>query len=416
MFTRIKETYNEFPRTFWTLVGASFIDRLGGTMIFPFFALYITQKFNVGMTQAGVLLAIFSVAGLVGSMIGGALTDKFGRRGMVIFGLVFSALSSVSMGLVNELSHFYLLAIVVGSLSNIAGPAHQAMVADILPEEKRTEGFGMLRVAANLAWIFGPMIGGLVAGRSYLMLFILDAITSLIVAFIVFRLIPETKPQESEAEQKKTLAQTFVGYRVVLADRLYLVYLLVSMLMLIAYQQMYHTLSVYLRDSHGIPARGYGALLSIDAALVVLLQFWITRRVRGRPPMIMMAAGTALYMVGLAMFGFVSTYWLFVAAILLLTFGEMVVMPVSQSLAARFAPEDMRGRYMAFYSLAWAVPSTIGPWAAGLILDNYNPDWVWYAAGIASAIAVIGFLALHVSAQKRFAATPVEEAQRVSSS
>ncbi len=413
MFTSIKETYNEFPRTFWTLVGASFIDRLGGTMIFPFFALYVTQKFNVGMTQAGVLLAIFSIAGLFGSMIGGALTDKFGRRGMVLFGLVFSALSSVSMGLVNELSHFYLLAIFVGSLSNIAGPAHQAMVADILPEEKRTEGFGMLRVAGNLAWIFGPMIGGLVAGSSYLMLFILDAITSLIVAFIVFRSIPETKPQEPETEHKKTLAQTFVGYRVVLADRLYLVYLLVSMLMLIAYQQMYHTLSVYLRDSHGIPERGYGALLSIDAALVVLLQFWVTRRIRDRPPMVMMAVGTALYMVGLAMFGFVSAYWLFIVAILLLTFGEMVVMPISQALAARFAPEDMRGRYMAFYSLAWAVPSTIGPWAAGLILDNYNPDWVWYAAGIVCAIAVIGFLSLHMSAQKRFATVPAEEAQRV---
>lgn len=116
MFTRVKETYDEFPRTFWALVGASFIDRLGGTMIFPFFALYVTQKFNVGMTQAGVLLAIFSIAGLVGSVIGGALTDKLGRRGMIIFGLVFSALSSVSMGLVEELSYFYLLAIVVGSL------------------------------------------------------------------------------------------------------------------------------------------------------------------------------------------------------------------------------------------------------------------------------------------------------------
>ena len=412
MFTGIKDTYNEFPRTFWTLVGASFIDRLGGTMIFPFFALYVTQKFNVGMTQAGVLLAIFSVAGLVGSMIGGALADKFGRRGMVLFGLVFSALSSVSMGLVNELSHFYLLAIIVGSFSNIAGPAHQAMIADILPEEKRTEGFGMLRVAGNLAWIFGPMIGGLIAGSSYLMLFILDAITSLIVAFIVFRSIPETKPQEPETEHKKTLAQTFVGYRVVLADRLYLVYLLVSMLMLVAYQQMYHTLSVYLRDSHGIPERGYGALLSIDAALVVLLQFWVTRRVRDRPPMVMMAVGTALYMVGLAMFGFVSAYWLFIVAILLLTFGEMVVMPISQALAARFAPEDMRGRYMAFYSLAWAVPSTIGPWAAGLILDNYNPNWVWYAAGIVCAIAVIGFLSLNMSAQKRFAAVTAEETQQ----
>ncbi len=75
MFTRIKETYNEFPRTFWTLVGASFIDRLGGTMIFPSFSLYVTRKFNVGMTQAGVLLVIFSIAGLIGSMIGGASFD-----------------------------------------------------------------------------------------------------------------------------------------------------------------------------------------------------------------------------------------------------------------------------------------------------------------------------------------------------
>jgi MFS family permease len=412
VLNRFKETFNEFPRTFWTLVGAAFIDRLGGTMIFPFFSLYITQKFDVGMTQAGMLLAIFSIAGLVGSMIGGALTDKFGRKGIVLFGLIFSALSSVLMGLVNELSHFYLLAVVVGSLSNIAGPAHQAMVADILPEDKRAEGFGMFRVAGNLAWIIGPTIGGLIAGGSYLMLFILDAITSLIVAFIVYRSIPETKPQETEKEEKKTLAQTFSGYRVVLTDRLYVVYLLVSMLMLVAYQQMYNTLSVYLRDTHGVPERGYGALLSIDAFLVVLLQFWVTRRVRDRPPMVMMAAGTTLYMLGLSMFGFVSAYWLFVVAILLLTFGEMIVMPVSQALAARFAPEEMRGRYMAFYSLAWAIPSTIGPWAAGLILDNYNPDWVWYVAGIACAIAVAGFLALQPGAQKRFAVAPAEQAQR----
>ena len=413
MFNSFKETFNEFPRTFWTLIGAAFIDRLGRTMIFPFFSLYITQKFDVGMTQAGMLLAIFSIAGLVGSMIGGALTDKFGRKGIVLFGLVFSALSSVLMGLVNELSHFYLLAIVVGSLSNVAGPAHQAMVADILPEEKRAEGFGMFRVAGNLAWIIGPTIGGLIAGGSYLMLFVLDAITSLIVAYIVFRSIPETKPQESEREERKTLAQTFSGYRVVLKDRLYIVYLLVSMLMLVAYQQMYNTLSVYLRDSHGIPARGYGALLSIDAFLVVLLQFWVTRRVKDRPPMVMMAAGTALYMLGLAMFGFVSAYWLFVVAILMLTFGEMIVMPVSQALAARFSPEEMRGRYMAFYSLAWAIPSTIGPWAAGLILDNYNPDWVWYLAGIACVIAVVGFLALQPGVQKRFAMAPTEETQHV---
>jgi MFS family permease len=81
---------------------------------------------------------------------------------------------------------------------------------------------------------------------------------------------------------------------------------------------------------------------------------------------------------------------------LLITIGEMIVLPVSQALVARFAPEDMRGRYMAFYGLCWTIPSAVGPWAAGLIMDNYNPNWVWYAAGIVSAVAIAGFCLLHL--------------------
>ena len=154
MLNRAKKTYQEFPLKFWVLVIATFIDRVGGTLIFPFFALYVTQRFGVGMTQAGVLFAIFSITGFLGSMVGGALTDKFGRRGMVLFGLVFSALSSLSMGIVDKLSAFYLLAVVVGSLSNIAAPARQAMVAEAMgrPDAEASEvlhdfiaGLGMPR-------------------------------------------------------------------------------------------------------------------------------------------------------------------------------------------------------------------------------------------------------------------------------
>ncbi|MBN2555839.1 MAG: MFS transporter [Anaerolineales bacterium] len=406
MFTRLRNTYHEFPQTFWIVVLARFIDGVGGTLIFPFFALYITQKFNVGMTQAGVLLGIFSVFGLIGNMIGGGLADKFGRRGMVLFGLVFSALSSVSMGLVNELDVFYILAVIVGLLSNIAGPAHQAMVADILPEDKRAEGFGILRVAGNLAWIIGPMIGGFVAAHSYLMLFVTDAVSSCITAAIFYLKVPETKPVEKEEEDKESLTATFIGYRKVLKDSGYIAFLLVSILMLVVYQQMYNTLSVYLRDVHSIPEQGYGFMLSLDAAMVVLLQFWVTRKIKPFSPMLMMAVGTFFYMIGFTMFGFVSAYYLFVLAIFLITIGEMIVVPVGQVLAAKFAPEDMRGRYMAFFGLSWAIPSTIGPLAAGLIMDNFNPNWVWYACGIISAVAIMGFLMLETSTKKRFAQAP----------
>ena len=114
MLTRLQKIYKEFPRLFWVIVGVRFVDGIGGTLLFPFFALYITQKFNVGMTQAGILLGISSLFGLIGSMFGGALTDKFGRKQLILFGLVFSAISTLGFGLVNDLNILYPLVIVVG--------------------------------------------------------------------------------------------------------------------------------------------------------------------------------------------------------------------------------------------------------------------------------------------------------------
>ena len=403
MFQKYQKTFREFPARFWVLVLATFIDMIGGTMIFPFFALYITQKFDVGMTQAGVLLAMFSFSGLIGGMLGGALTDKFGRKGMVLFGLVVSALSSLTMGFVSQFYVFYPLVIFVGLLSSVGHPAQQAMVADLLPEEKRTEGFGILRVAANLAWIIGPTIGGFVASRSYLALFITDAVLSLITAAIVLRMLPETKPEAVGEKAQESFLKTLSGYRQVIADRLYMAFLLASILMLIVYQQMYNTLSVYLRDVHGVPAQGYGFMLTSSAITVVLLQFWVTRRTKNYPPLLMMALGGAFYVVGFSMFGFVAAYFLFVTAVVLITFGEMIVVPIGQSLAASFAPADMRGRYMAFFGLSWALPSTIGPWAAGLIMDNYDPRWVWYLGGIIATLSVLAFLWLYAATRQRFA-------------
>ncbi len=401
MNNRIQSIYREYPRPFWILVLSQFIDRLGSTLIMPFFSLYITQRFNVGMTQAGVLLAIFSVSGLAGSMLGGALSDRFGRRGIVLFGLIISACSSVSMGLVDELAVFYLLAAFVGVLSDVGGPARQAMLADILPERQRAEGFGIMRVVGNLAWIIGPTIGGFLAARSYLLLFILDAISSTIVAFIVYRLIPETKPEISENGDTTQLLDTIRGYRQVARDKFFLQFVLASMIMTFVYLQMYSTLSVYLRDVHGVATQAFGALLSMNAAAVVLLQFWITRRISPHPPLLMMALGSGFYLIGFVAYGVVSNYILFVVAMLFITVGEMIVMPVSQALAARFAPEDKRGRYMAFFGLSWAIPSMMGPWLAGRVMDTMDPRWVWYGGGILLAISILAFLQLHTRIHQR---------------
>ncbi|MCB9422721.1 MAG: MFS transporter [Ardenticatenaceae bacterium] len=391
---RLRLIYNEYSSQFWVLVLGTFIDRLGGALMFPFFTLYITRKFGVGMTTVGVIFGLFSIASVIGSMFGGALTDRMGRKSMVIFGLVFSALTSILMGVVNTIEAFFIVTGAVGLLANVAGPAQQAMVADLLPEPKRAQGFGIIRVVANLSVTLGPMIGGLLITQSYLWLFIADAITSLITAVIVYAVLEETRPSTPEDMPEQTIGQTFAGYRDVLRDGAFLWFLGASALMVLVYMQMNSTLAVYLRDSHGVPEQWFGYILSLNAAMVVLFQFPLMRWIEKFRPMTMMVVGTLLYALGFGMYGFTTTYVMFLLAMVIITIGEMLVSPVGQALVAQFAPEAMRGRYMAVFGFSWVIPSAIGPLLAGLVMDNADPRWVWYGAGIIGVVAAAAFALL----------------------
>ena len=403
-WTGLRALFNEYPRQFWVLVFSSFIDRLGGALLFPFFALYITKKFSVGLTEVGLIFAMFSITGLVSSLLGGALTDRMGRKGILIFGLVMSAISALLMGLMESFGLFLVVVGIVGLLADVGGPAQQAMVADLLPEHKRAQGYGIMRVVFNLAVVIGPMIGGLLAARSYLLLFIIDTVTSLITAGLVMAAIKETRKPRLESEPQESLGQTFKGYAHVLRDSAFTWFVLASMVSVVVYMQMNTTLAVYLRDSHGISEQFFGYILSLNAAMVVLFQFPITRLTSKYRPLMVMTAGTLFYAVGFSMYGYVATYPLFLLAMVVITIGEMLVSPVSQSIVASLAPEEMRGRYMATYGFSWVIPAAIGPLLAGLVIDNLDPRWVWLACGaIGLASAAAFYLLEHRVGSSRWA-------------
>jgi MFS family permease len=394
MFSKFMKTVNEYPRQFWILMGASFIDRLGGALLFTFFSLYITDKFKVGLTEVGLLWLVFSITGMIGSFIGGALTDKFGRKIVVIASLVLTALSSLGLGLAESMTSLYLAGFISGLVSTIGHPAMQAMLADMLPEEQRADGFGIFRVVFNVATIIGPVIGGLLAVFSYLLLFVVDAATSIIMAIIVIFLIQETLQRKAD-DKVETTAQSFKGYGQVLQDGIFMAFLAAGIVAQFTYLQMYSALPVFLRDVHGVSPAGFGWIMSMNATLVVLFQFWITRKMRPVPPMLGLAIACLFYLLGFGMYGFVSNYLLFMLAMLIITIGEMLFFPTSQALVARLAPEDKRGRYMAIFGFSYTIPSATGTLVAGIIVDTLNPNWLWYLCAIGALIAATLFIALH---------------------
>jgi len=395
ILARTRKVYNEYPRAFWIYNVIVFIDRLGGFMLYPFFALYLTQKFDIGMSTVGILFAFFSVSGMVGSALGGAIADRMGRKVVIIFSLILSSVSALGMGFAPSIGIFIAVILLVGTLSSIGHPAHEAVVADLLPPDKRAEGYGIIRVVFNLAVIIAPPIAGILISNSYLTLFIVDAVISLISAAIVLLALPETKPQAHEHSKPESMKQTFAGYGRVFKDTPFVAFIGVTVMMTLVYMNMNSTLGVFLRDQHSLPELRYGWLLSINAIMVVVLQFWVSRRLENYKPMLMMAAGSLLYAIGFAMYGFISTFIFFIFAMVIITIGEMVLAPFQQSLVASFAPEDMRGRYMAVSGLSWSIAFTVGPYFAGLLLDSANPNLLWAFCGIVGMIATLGFIVLH---------------------
>jgi MFS family permease len=231
---------------------------------------------------------------------------------------------------------------------------------------------------------------------------------------IILLYVPETKPQAAldqagKPAEDESFGQTLVGYLKVLKDSAFLVYILAAIFMVMAYMQMNITLPVFLRDVHGLPDSGYGMLLSMNASMVVLLQFAITRRIKSYAPLKIMVLGTLIYAVGFSMYGFTSAYWLFILAMVIITIGEMLVAPTGQAIVAKLAPEDMRGRYMAVFGFSWTIPNAIGPLLAGLVMDNYNPNWVWFGAGIFMVISASIFGYLQIRSGSRFELAPKGE-------
>ena len=407
MFTGLKKTYKKFSKNFWLFMLASFIDMLGGSLIFPFFSLYMTRKFNVGMTEVGTMFLIWGfTSGVIGTTLGGALADKFGRKTNIIFGLIASAFSALLMVVIQDIVLFYVAIAIVGIFQNISGPAHQAMIADLVPEEFRDDAYGMFRIIFNLSVTIGPAIGGYMATRSFVSLFYADVLISLIAAAFVFFLLPETKPvlMHSEHHKEETLKDTFKGYGQVLKDKLFIGFMLVSMLSVLMYFNMNSSLSVFLVNHRGVTPEQFGYILSLNAGMVVLLQLFFTRITAKWKPILAIAFGNLLYVIGFTMYGFVNTYFMFLLAMVIITIGEMIYAPKEQALVARFAPEHMRGRYMAIRGFSWIIPTAIGPLGAGLIMDNLDPRILWYVAGLIGMLSTLGFTWLHFKAGKKIEA------------
>ena len=399
---RIQNVVQDYPTPFWVLMTGTFIDRLGTNLIMPFLAIYVVQRFDAKITQVGLIYTLFAISSGVGNFLAGALADRFGRRFTLILGLVCAATARIALGLANNFTGLYVAAAFAGLFGAIGWPAQLAMTADLLGPQKRANGFGIQRVVINSTFALGPLAGGFIGPRiGYLPLFVLDALTSYFVALIVFSKLPETQPNKENNARPEGFTQTLAGYRRVLQDGTFVAFILISILTVTAYMQMSTTLSVYLIKFQHMSESFFGALVMLNALMVVFLQFSISRWAAKQPLLLIMIGGTAFYLIGFGSYGLPPSIPLFIFAMILITLGEMLVIPTSQAMTALLAPPDMRARYVATERINWIIAQSLGPLGAAAIMDHFDPRWVWAGCSIICAISIVSFYSLHLQARER---------------
>jgi len=241
---------------------------------------------------------------------------------------------------------------------------------------------------ANLGVAIGPAVGGFIATRSYFYSFMAAAISAALFLAIVIFSVRETKPERA------TLAgagEVEGGYRRILRDYPFLAFCGAYSITTMAYAQMMTFLAIYIKEIYAIPESRYGFIMATNATMVVLFQFAITRvteRYRAAPVLAVGAFFTAL---GVGSVALGSSFPAFLLSMVILTIGEMIIVPTSVAFVADLAPVTMRGRYMGMYGLTWGVGFGLGPVLGGYVSDNLAPRYIWYEAFILGLLSTLAF-------------------------
>lgn len=393
---KLHHFYRRFPTQLWILFLGSFIISVGSSMSWPFLNIYLRERLALPLHMTTLLISIRAASGIISSFTIGAVADRFGRRWIMLISVGSGFLYYVLMAHANSIWEFALLMGIWGALELFFSVGSNAMIADLTDKENQLEAFSLQRMMHNTGIAVGPIIGGILAARSYTLNFYCASIGYFFAFILLVFTVKESLPPELRSvAQPVPGAESATKLSDVLKDRVFLLVIFFVVMITIGTSAVFNLLPLYAREVYGISESRISIVFTINAILCVTLQMPALRLTNRHNPFYGMIAGAAFYAVGISGYAlFPSVLW-YCICMAIMTIGEVLVSPTVLALTARRAPVDARGRYMGIYNLAYPIGYAIGPALAGDLFDRFAPKAIWINGGLFSLIALFGFTVLY---------------------
>jgi MFS family permease len=377
-----------FSRDIWALFTTNIISSIGFSVTMPYLSLYLHNVLHVPMTVVGIILMISLLVGSTLGLYGGELSDRLGRKYIMVRSLSVRFFVFLLMGIAIMLFPRVLIIAGLMLLNSILfsfyGPASQAYIADMTNEEKRISAYGLLRMGGNLGWALGPALGGLIAALDYSYLFFFTAFCMAVAVFVLARYSRESLDRTHVVRHDETAVGSIIS---VVRDTRYFVFALICLIIFTVWGQLVSPISVYSVNCVGISKIQVGFLFSINGFMVAALQYFITSVIKRNRELDALWIGSLIYAAGYLSVGFATNFFMLALSMVVITVAEMVITPATQSYASIIADQRHRGRYMAVLNLSQTMGWAIGPLLGGIMLDVF-PGRNLYSWSIIAVIAV----------------------------
>ena len=382
--SRLEQLSEGIPRPFWALLLGTFITKCG-SFVMPLLFVYLSQARHLPLPLAGAVTSLFGLGSLLGSFAGGVMADRYGRRFTMLASLLLGASFLVVLGLSVELWQLAAATFFMGMTGDAYRPASQALVADIVPPRHQMKAFAMQYWAINLGFTFASVIGGYMAMRNFGALFIGDAVTTLILAFIIWRAVPESRPEPTNHPQHAPSGNALTPFR----DPRYASFLLLNFLVALIFFQHVSSLP---DDMHlkGLTTEDFGLSVATNGLLIVLFQPLATRWASRISKARVLAIAAALTGLGFGLTTFATSLPTYAFTVAIWTWGEILFSPVNASIVATLSPSHLRGRYQGAFTITWSLAAMLSPLIGSSLIPliGHRSLWFgWAAVGLAVALA-----------------------------